>query len=89
MKKLSTQVVIIGAGPSGSIAASLLHKKGIDVRVIEKSVFPRFSIGESLLPACMEVIEQAGMTDAVINANFQYKDGAAFRKKWRLYGVQF
>lgn len=80
MKKLSTQVVIIGAGPSGSIAASLLHKKGIDVRVIEKSVFPRFSIGESLLPACMEVIEQAGMTDAVINGNFQYKDGAAFRK---------
>ncbi|MFA0071801.1 FAD-dependent monooxygenase, partial [Vibrio breoganii] len=46
MKKLSTQVVIIGAGPSGAIAASLLHKKGIDVRVIEKSLFPRFSIGE-------------------------------------------
>lgn len=80
MKKLSTQVVIIGAGPSGSIAASLLHKKGIDVRVIEKSVFPRFSIGESLLPACMEVIEQAGMSEAVADANFQFKDGAAFRK---------
>ena len=80
MKKLSTQVVIIGAGPSGSIAASLLHKKGIDVRVIEKSLFPRFSIGESLLPACMEVIEQAGMSEAVVDANFQFKDGAAFRK---------
>ncbi|PMM66951.1 NAD(P)/FAD-dependent oxidoreductase [Vibrio splendidus] len=80
MKKISTQVVIIGAGPSGSIAASLLHKKGIDVRVIEKSLFPRFSIGESLLPACMEVIEQAGMSEAVVNANFQFKDGAAFRK---------
>ncbi|SBS62397.1 NAD(P)/FAD-dependent oxidoreductase [Vibrio atlanticus] len=80
MKKLSTQVVIIGAGPSGAIAASLLHKKGIDVRVIEKSLFPRFSIGESLLPACMEVIEQAGMSEAVTNANFQFKDGAAFRK---------
>ena len=80
MKKLSTQVVIIGAGPSGSIAASLLHKKGIDVRVIEKSVFPRFSIGESLLPACMEMIEQAGMSEAVADANFQFKDGAAFRK---------
>lgn len=66
--------------PSGSIAASLLHKKGIDVRVIEKSVFPRFSIGESLLPACMEVIEQAGMSEAVADANFQFKDGAAFRK---------
>lgn len=80
MKKLSTQVVIIGAGPSGSIAASLLHKKGIDVRVIEKSLFPRFSIGESLLPACMEVIEQAGMSEAVADTNFQFKDGAAFRK---------
>ncbi|MEZ8879190.1 MULTISPECIES: NAD(P)/FAD-dependent oxidoreductase [Vibrio] len=80
MKKLSTQVVIIGAGPSGSIAASLLHKKGIDVRVIEKSLFPRFSIGESLLPACMEVIERAGMSEAVADANFQFKDGAAFRK---------
>ena len=79
MKKLSTQVVIIGAGPSGSIAASLLHRKGIDVRVIEKSVFPRFSIGESLLPACMEVIDQAGMSEAVANANFQFKDGAAFQ----------
>lgn len=59
MRKIKTQVVVIGAGPSGSIAAALLHKKGVDVRVIEKSVFPRFSIGESLLPACMEVIEQA------------------------------
>jgi len=58
----------------------LLHKKGIDVRVIEKSLFPRFSIGESLLPACMEVIEQAGMSEAVADANFQFKDGAAFRK---------
>ena len=81
MRKIKTQVVVIGAGPSGSIAAALLHKKGVEVRVIEKSVFPRFSIGESLLPACMEVVEQAGMTDAVKSAQFQYKDGAAFRKR--------
>ncbi|MGF1712927.1 NAD(P)/FAD-dependent oxidoreductase [Vibrio kagoshimensis] len=81
MKKLSTQVVVIGAGPSGSMAASLLHSKGIDVQVIEKSEFPRFSIGESLLPACMEVIDQAGMLDAVKQSHFQYKNGAAFRKK--------
>lgn len=80
MKKITTQVVIVGAGPSGSIAAALLHAQGIDVKVIEKSVFPRFSIGESLLPACMEVIEKAGMTQAVIDAGFQFKDGAAFRK---------
>ncbi|WP_367990419.1 NAD(P)/FAD-dependent oxidoreductase [Vibrio sp. NTOU-M3] len=80
MKKQSTQVVVIGAGPSGSTAAALLHAQNIDVVVIEKSQFPRFSIGESLLPACMEVVEQAGMLEAVNQAGFQYKDGAAFRR---------
>lgn len=80
MKKQSTQVVVIGAGPSGSTAAALLHAQNIDVVVIEKSQFPRFSIGESLLPACMEVVEQAGMLEAINQAGFQYKDGAAFRR---------
>ncbi|MGD8112761.1 NAD(P)/FAD-dependent oxidoreductase [Vibrio sp. TRT 17S01] len=80
MKKQSTQVVVIGAGPSGSTAAALLHAQNIDVVVIEKSQFPRFSIGESLLPACMEVVEQAGMLEAVNQAGFQYKDGAAFQR---------
>lgn len=75
------QVVIIGAGPSGSTAAALLLKQGIDVLVVEKAQFPRFSIGESLLPACMEVVEEAGMTDAVQAAGFQFKNGAAFRKQ--------
>ncbi|EPR4992523.1 NAD(P)/FAD-dependent oxidoreductase [Vibrio navarrensis] len=80
MQKQSTQVVIIGAGPSGSTAAALLKAQNIDVIVLEKAQFPRFSIGESLLPACMEVIEQAGMLDAVNQAGFQFKNGAAFRK---------
>ncbi len=74
------QVVIIGAGPSGSTAAAMLKKQGIDVLVIEKSIFPRFSIGESLLPACMEIIEKAGMKADVEAAGFQFKNGAAFRK---------
>ncbi len=76
-----TQVVIIGAGPSGSTAAALLHARNIDVVVLEKSTFPRFSIGESLLPACMEVVKQAGMLEAVEEFGFQYKNGAAFRKR--------
>jgi len=78
--KQVTQVVIIGAGPSGSVAAALLHQHNIKVMVIEKSVFPRFSIGESLLPACMEVIEQANMLDAVNKSDFQLKNGAAFHR---------
>ncbi|HIP75837.1 MAG TPA: NAD(P)/FAD-dependent oxidoreductase [Psychromonas hadalis] len=73
-----TQVVIIGAGPSGSIAAALLKNNNIDSIVIEKSLFPRFSIGESLLPACMEVMKKANLLEAVEKANFQLKTGAAF-----------
>ncbi|WP_299008563.1 NAD(P)/FAD-dependent oxidoreductase [uncultured Shewanella sp.] len=72
-------VVIIGAGPSGSIAASLLHQQGKKVLVLEKQFFPRFSIGESLLPCCMEIIKEAKMLDAVNNAGFQFKNGAAFQ----------
>jgi len=71
-------VVIIGAGPAGSIAAALLKRSGIDALVLEKQQFPRFSIGESLLPQCMAFIERAGMLDAVQAAGFQYKDGANF-----------
>ena len=72
------KVVIIGAGPSGSIAAALLHDRGYQVTVLERQQFPRFSIGESLLPQCMEFIQQAGMMDAIVNAGFQFKNGASF-----------
>ena len=72
------KVLIIGAGPAGSIAGALLQNKGYQVTILERQQFPRFSIGESLLPQCMEFIKQAGMMEAVINAGFQYKDGASF-----------
>lgn len=80
MNKEFTQVVVVGAGPSGSTVSALLNAQNIKVIVIEKAEFPRFSIGESLLPACMEVVEQAGMLEAVNAYGFQYKDGAAFRR---------
>lgn len=73
-----SKVLIIGAGPSGSIAGALLQNKGYQVTVLERQQFPRFSIGESLLPQCMEFIQQAGMMEAVVNAGFQYKNGASF-----------
>ena len=75
----SADVVIIGAGPAGAVAGALLKRKGYRVVILEKQTFPRFSIGESLLPQCMAFIEQAGMLDAVRAAGFQYKNGAAFR----------
>lgn len=71
-------VVVIGAGPAGAVASTILSKKGYRVLVLEKQHFPRFSIGESLLPQCMEILESAGMLKAVVEAGFQYKNGAAF-----------
>ena len=72
-------VAVIGAGPSGSVASALLNKQGFKVCVLEKQHFPRFVIGESLLPHCMEMLEEAGFADAVhAEPSFQFKDGAAF-----------
>jgi flavin-dependent dehydrogenase len=71
-------VVVIGAGPSGAIAATLLKRQGHDVLIVERQRFPRFSIGESLLSHCLDFIEEAGMLEAVQAAGFQRKNGAAF-----------
>lgn len=75
---LHSDVIIIGAGPAGAVAAALLRQHGYRVLMLEKQHFPRFSIGESLLPQCMEFIEQAGMLEAVEAASFQFKNGAVF-----------
>jgi flavin-dependent dehydrogenase len=82
-------VLVMGAGPSGAIAAALLVQKGYRVLVLEKEEFPRFSIGESLLPQCMGFIEQAGMLEAVQAGNFQFKNGAAFLRGERYTAFDF
>ncbi|MCK8105606.1 tryptophan 7-halogenase [Pseudoalteromonas sp. 2CM41L] len=75
-------VTIIGAGPSGTVAACLLMQHGLSVCLIERDEFPRFSIGESLLPQTMEFLAKANMLDVLLdNADelgFQFKNGAAF-----------
>ena len=74
----SVDVVVIGAGPSGAVSSALLRQKGYQVVVLEKEYFPRFSIGESLLPQSMAFLEEAGMLPAVEAECFQFKNGAAF-----------
>ena len=76
----TVEILILGAGPAGSVAAALLRQQGRQVLVIEREQFPRFSIGESLLPQSMEYLEQAGMLQAVVEAGFQFKNGAAFMR---------
>lgn len=77
---IKTDVLVIGAGPAGSIAAAMIHRAGFRARVVEKENFPRFVIGESLLPRCMEVLEDAGLLECVKRKNFQQKFGAKFLK---------
>jgi flavin-dependent dehydrogenase len=78
MNLQQTDVVVIGAGPSGAVAAAFLRQQGRRVMVLEREQFPRFSIGESLLPQSMEYLEAAGLLRAVVEAGFQHKNGAAF-----------
>jgi flavin-dependent dehydrogenase len=76
---MSADVVVVGAGPAGSVAAAMLAKAGLSVDVLERTHFPRFSIGESLLPQAMEWLDEAGLLQDVVEAGFQHKNGAIFR----------
>ncbi len=82
-------VLVIGAGPAGAVAAALARRAGYSVRMLEKLEFPRFQIGESLLPQCMCVLEQAGMLKAVEDFGFQYKNGAQIARADRVVDFVF
>ena len=77
-------VLVIGAGPAGTVAASIINKAGYKVKIVEKQKFPRFVIGESLLPRCMEALTEAGFVDAVKEKGFQQKSGAKFVKNGKI-----
>ncbi|MCX7551478.1 NAD(P)/FAD-dependent oxidoreductase [Xanthomarina sp. F2636L] len=78
MNDMHVDVLIIGAGPSGCVAAAYLNKQGYNIKVVEKSVFPRFVIGESLLPRCMDHFDEVDLLDCLKAANFELKPGARF-----------
>lgn len=78
MKTESVDVLVIGAGPSGTVAASIINKAGYKVKIVEKETFPRFVIGESLLPKCMEPLEEAGFLPVLKAQGYQEKFGAKF-----------
>ncbi|WP_425235550.1 NAD(P)/FAD-dependent oxidoreductase [Ulvibacterium sp.] len=80
MKKEMVDVLIIGAGPSGSVAASYLNGKGFTIKVVEKNKFPRFVIGESLLPRCMDHFKETDLFDCLDTYGFEIKSGARFMK---------
>ena len=86
----SADVVVIGGGPGGSAAATMLARKGWQVLLLERERFPRHHVGESLLPASLPVLEELGVLPAVQAAGFLPKWGATMvwgkdDKPWSWY----
>ena len=71
-------VLVIGGGPGGSAAATLLARAGKNVLLLEKEHFPRFHIGESLLPYNRKLFDEMGVLPTLEAAGFPRKFGAQF-----------
>lgn len=70
--------LIIGGGPAGSTTGAYLSRAGLRVLIVEKERFPRFKIGESVMPVSNAILKEIGVWDKVEAAGFQRKYGAEF-----------
>ncbi|MBV8995657.1 MAG: tryptophan 7-halogenase [Pseudonocardiales bacterium] len=87
----SADVVVIGGGPGGSTTAALLAKQGLHVVVIEKERFPRYHIGESLVPGLHPIFAELDVADEIANAGFCRKYGVTllWGRNRELWSVDF
>ena len=83
-------VIVIGGGPAGSVAAGFLAQAGLRVVLFERERFPRYHIGESLLSATMPILDALGVMPAIEAAGFIRKPGGTFvwgaqREPWSFF----
>ena len=71
-------VIIIGGGPAGSLAGLSLARRGRRAIIIEKAAFPRFHVGESFLPATLDLLKELGLEPALRELPHMPKYGAEF-----------
>ncbi|KAJ7149191.1 putative halogenase [Mycena crocata] len=75
----STDILVIGGGPAGSFAAAALAREGFEVTLLEREHFPRYHIGESMLPSCRPFLRFIGAEQKVIDYGFCVKVGGALK----------
>ncbi|KAJ7090631.1 putative halogenase [Mycena epipterygia] len=75
----STNILVIGGGPAGSYAAAALAREGFEITLLEREHFPRYHIGESMLPSCRPFMRFIGAEQKVIDFGFCVKVGAALK----------
>lgn len=80
-------VLIVGGGPAGATVATILAQHGLHVAVCERTAFPRFHVGESLLPANVPLFERLGCHAAIRQAGFLIKPGASFYDEYEGRGI--